>query len=65
LTSQLLGRWAEIHGRVRSLLEVGTGFHGELSGRENTCLSGSILGMTKSETMPDRDEKISSNEWFN
>ena len=41
--------WAEIRGRVRSLLEVGTGFHGELSGRENTYLSGSILGMTKRE----------------
>ncbi len=41
--------WAEIRGRVRSLLEVGTGFHPELSGRENTYLSGSILGMSKRE----------------
>ena len=41
--------WAEIRGRVRSLLEVGTGFHGELTGRENTYLSGSILGMGKRE----------------
>jgi lipopolysaccharide transport system ATP-binding protein len=41
--------WAEIHGRVRSLLEVGTGFHGELTGRENMYLSGSILGMSKRE----------------
>src|SRR5260370_3194143 len=41
--------WAEIRGRVRSLLEVGTGFHGELSGREHTYLSGSILGMGKRE----------------
>ena len=41
--------WAEIHGRVRSLLEVGTGFHGELTGRENTYLSGTILGMGKRE----------------
>jgi lipopolysaccharide transport system ATP-binding protein len=41
--------WAELRGRVRSLLEVGTGFHGELSGRENTYLSGSILGMAKRE----------------
>ena len=40
--------WAEIRGRVRSLLEVGTGFHPELSGRENTYLSGSILGDRKS-----------------
>jgi lipopolysaccharide transport system ATP-binding protein len=41
--------WAEIRGRVRSLLEVGTGFHGELTGRENIYLSGSILGMPKRE----------------
>jgi ABC-type polysaccharide/polyol phosphate transport system ATPase subunit len=41
--------WAEIRGRVGSLLEVGTGFHPELSGRENTFLSGAILGMSKSE----------------
>jgi lipopolysaccharide transport system ATP-binding protein len=40
---------AEIQSRVRSLLEVGTGFHGELTGRENTYLSGSVLGMTKRE----------------
>jgi lipopolysaccharide transport system ATP-binding protein len=42
--------WVEIRGHVRSLLEVGTGFHGELTGRENTYFSGSILGMTKRET---------------
>ena len=41
--------WAEIHGRVGSLLEVGTGFHPELTGRENTYLSGAILGMGKAE----------------
>ena len=41
--------WGEIHGRVGSLLEVGTGFHPELTGRENTFLSGAILGMSKSE----------------
>src|SRR5205814_7873215 len=41
--------WAEIHGRVGSLLEVGTGFHLELTGRENTFLSGAILGMSKAE----------------
>src|SRR5882672_10137979 len=41
--------WAEIRGRVRSLLEVGTGFHPELTGRENTFLSGAILGMGKAE----------------
>jgi lipopolysaccharide transport system ATP-binding protein len=41
--------WAEIRGRVGSLLEVGTGFHPELTGRENTFLSGAILGMSKCE----------------
>lgn len=41
--------WAEIRGRVGSLLEVGTGFHPELTGRENTFLSGAILGMGKRE----------------
>jgi lipopolysaccharide transport system ATP-binding protein len=50
--------WAEIHGRVRSLLEVGTGFHGELSGRENTYLSGSILGMPKREIDRKFDEIV-------
>jgi lipopolysaccharide transport system ATP-binding protein len=40
---------AMVHGRVASLLEIGTGFHGELSGRENIYLNGTILGMTKSE----------------
>jgi ABC-type polysaccharide/polyol phosphate transport system ATPase subunit len=40
---------AEIRGRVGSLLEVGTGFHPELSGRENTFLNGAILGMGKKE----------------
>lgn len=41
--------FAEIHGRVGSLLEVGTGFHPELTGRENIYLSGAILGMQKRE----------------
>lgn len=41
--------FAEIHGRVGSLLEVGTGFHPELTGRENVYLSGAILGMSKRE----------------
>lgn len=40
---------AEIHGRVASLLEVGTGFHPELTGRENVYLNGAILGMRKTE----------------
>ena len=40
---------AEIHGRVSSLLEVGTGFHPELTGRENIYLNAIILGMRKKE----------------
>src|SRR5215472_13625928 len=50
--------WAEIHGRVGSLLEVGTGFHPELSGRENTFLSGAILGMSKREIVSKFDEIV-------
>ena len=40
---------AEIHGRVGSLLEVGTGFHPELTGRENVYLNGAIMGMRRRE----------------
>jgi len=50
--------WAEIHGRVGSLLEVGTGFHPELTGRENTFLSGAILGMGKAEITRKFDEIV-------
>jgi lipopolysaccharide transport system ATP-binding protein len=50
--------WAEIHGRVGSLLEVGTGFHPELTGRENTFLSGAILGMNKREIERKFDEIV-------
>jgi lipopolysaccharide transport system ATP-binding protein len=50
--------WAEIHGRVGSLLEVGTGFHPELTGRENTFLSGAILGMPRSEITRKFDEIV-------
>src|SRR5712671_3710027 len=50
--------WAEIHGRVGSLLEVGTGFHPELTGRENTFLSGAILGMSKREIASKFDEIV-------
>src|SRR5215468_3386034 len=40
---------AELYGRVGSLLEVGTGFHPELTGRENVYLNGSVLGMSQRE----------------
>jgi len=51
--------FAEIRGRVGSLLEVGTGFHPELTGRENTFLSGAILGMTRREIAAKFDEIVS------
>ena len=47
-----------IDGRVASLLEVGTGFHPELSGRENVFLNGSILGMNKAEIQKKFDEIV-------
>lgn len=50
--------WAEIHGRVGSLLEVGTGFHPELTGRENIYLNGAILGMKKTEIKRKFDEIV-------
>src|SRR5438067_2318522 len=50
--------WAEVHGRVGSLLEVGTGFHPELTGRENTFLSGAVLGMSKREIARKFDEIV-------
>jgi lipopolysaccharide transport system ATP-binding protein len=50
---------AEIHGRVGSLLEVGVGFHGELTGRENIYLSGAILGMKRAEIARKFDEIVS------
>jgi lipopolysaccharide transport system ATP-binding protein len=49
---------ADIYGRVGSLLEVGTGFHTELTGRENIFLSGSILGMRKDEITRKYDEIV-------
>src|SRR5574341_860797 len=48
ITEPTIGR-AELYGRVASLLEVGTGFHPELTGRENIYLNGAILGMTRRE----------------
>lgn len=49
---------AEVRGRVGSLLEVGTGFHPELTGRENVFLSGAILGMRKAEIASKFDEIV-------
>lgn len=49
---------AEICGRVGSLLEVGTGFHPELTGRENVYLSGAVLGMKKAEIVRKFDEIV-------
>jgi lipopolysaccharide transport system ATP-binding protein len=53
---------AEIHGRVGSLLEVGTGFHPELTGRENIYLNGAILGMKRLEIDRKFDEIVSFSE---
>jgi lipopolysaccharide transport system ATP-binding protein len=50
--------WATIHGRVGSLLEVGTGFHPELTGRENIFLNGAILGMKRAEIERRFDEIV-------
>lgn len=52
------GGYADLYGRVGSLLEVGTGFHPELTGRENIYLNGAILGMRKSEIDRKFDEIV-------
>src|ERR1051326_6043431 len=49
---------ADIYGRVGALLEVGTGFHPELTGRENVFLNGAILGMTRAEIRKKFDEIV-------
>jgi lipopolysaccharide transport system ATP-binding protein len=52
------GGYAELRGRVSSLLEVGTGFHPELTGRDNVFLNGAILGMSRAETARKYDEIV-------
>jgi len=56
------GGYAEIWGRIGSLLEVGTGFHPELTGRENVYLNGAILGMKKAEIDRKFDEIVDFSE---
>jgi lipopolysaccharide transport system ATP-binding protein len=52
------GGTVELRGRVGSLLEVGTGFHNELTGRENIFLNGAILGMRRAEIQKRFDEIV-------
>lgn len=52
----------DIYGRVASMLEVGTGFNGEMTGRENIYMNGAILGMTKSEIDAKMDDIIEFSE---
>jgi lipopolysaccharide transport system ATP-binding protein len=54
--------YARLHGRVSSMLEAGTSFHGELTGRENIRLAGAILGMRRSEIDTRIDEIIAFSE---
>src|SRR5215468_3443001 len=61
ITHPTRGR-ADLYGRVGSLLEVGTGFHPELTGRENIYLSGAILGMKKAEIDRRLDEIVAFSE---
>ncbi len=61
ITEPTVGR-AELHGRVGSLLEVGTGFHPELTGRENIYMNGAILGMRRAEIQQKFDEIVAFSE---
>ncbi|MEO8378506.1 MAG: ABC transporter ATP-binding protein [Acidobacteriota bacterium] len=61
ITEPTEGR-ALLHGRVASLLEVGTGFHPELTGRENIFLNGAILGMTRAEIRKNFDAIVAFSE---
>jgi lipopolysaccharide transport system ATP-binding protein len=61
VTTPTKGR-AEVYGRIGSLLEVGTGFHPELTGRENVYLNGAILGMKKTEIDGKFDEIVEFSE---
>jgi lipopolysaccharide transport system ATP-binding protein len=61
ITEPTSGR-IEMYGRIGSLLEVGTGFHGELTGRENIYLNGAILGMEKREIVRRFDEIVAFSE---
>ncbi|MCX7750021.1 MAG: ABC transporter ATP-binding protein [Candidatus Bipolaricaulota bacterium] len=54
--------WAEVQGRVGALLEVGTGFHPELTGRENIFLNGVILGLNRAEIRRRFDEIVAFSE---
>lgn len=54
--------FAKVYGKIGSLLEVGTGFHSELTGRENIYLNGSILGMKRSEIKRKFDEIVAFSE---
>ena len=56
-------RDARSRGRVGSLLEVGTGFHPELTGRENVYLNGAILGMSRADITKRFDEIVDSLRW--